>query len=92
MQTIPHIINGQRIADAERFGPVFNPSTGEQEKQVVLASGARVEEAIAAAKAALPGWRATSLARRSGMVQGVPMTGRRWAPTRCVHEGPFEHG
>lgn len=67
MQTIPHIINGQRITDAERFGPVFNPSTGEQEKQVVLASGARVEEAIAAAKAALPGWRATSLARRSGI-------------------------
>lgn len=67
MQTIPHIINGQRITDAERFGPVFNPATGEQEKQVVLASGARVEEAIAAAKAALPGWRATSLARRSGI-------------------------
>ena len=32
----------------------INPATGEQEKQVALASAARVEEAIAAAKAALP--------------------------------------
>ncbi|TLM74171.1 CoA-acylating methylmalonate-semialdehyde dehydrogenase [Pseudarthrobacter sp. NamB4] len=67
MQTIPHFINAQRVSEAERFGPVFNPATGEQEKQVVLASRARVDEAIAAAKAALPGWRATSLARRSGI-------------------------
>ncbi|MFJ6076815.1 CoA-acylating methylmalonate-semialdehyde dehydrogenase [Pseudarthrobacter sp. NPDC092419] len=67
MQTIPHFINGQRVSDAERFGPVFNPATGAQDKQVALASGARVEEAIAAAKAALPAWRATSLARRSNI-------------------------
>ncbi|MCC2661547.1 MAG: mmsA [Arthrobacter sp.] len=67
METIPHFINGNRVSDAERFGPVFNPATGEQEKQVVLASGARVEEAIAAAKAALPAWRATSLAKRTNV-------------------------
>ena len=67
METIPHFINGNRVSDAERFVPVFNPATGEQEKQVVLASGARVEEAIAAAKAALPAWRATSLAKRTNV-------------------------
>jgi malonate-semialdehyde dehydrogenase (acetylating)/methylmalonate-semialdehyde dehydrogenase len=67
VQTIPHYINGSRVTDAERFGPVFNPATGEQEKQVALASAARVEEAIAAAKAALPEWRATSLAKRSNI-------------------------
>ncbi|WP_457972061.1 CoA-acylating methylmalonate-semialdehyde dehydrogenase [Arthrobacter sp. D1-17] len=67
METIPHFINGNRVSDAERFGPVFNPATGEQEKQVVLASGARVDEAIAAAKAALPAWRATSLAKRTNV-------------------------
>ena len=67
MQTIPHYINGSRVAEAERFGPVFNPATGEQEKQVALASAARVEEAIAAAKTALPAWRATSLAKRTNI-------------------------
>ncbi|MDP9988049.1 malonate-semialdehyde dehydrogenase (acetylating)/methylmalonate-semialdehyde dehydrogenase [Arthrobacter oryzae] len=65
METIPHYINGARVTDADRFGPVFNPATGQQEKQVALASTARTEEAIAAARAALPAWRATSLAKRT---------------------------
>jgi malonate-semialdehyde dehydrogenase (acetylating)/methylmalonate-semialdehyde dehydrogenase len=67
LETIPHFINGSCVSDAERFGPVFNPATGEQEKQVVLASAARTEEAIAAARAALPAWRATSLAKRTSI-------------------------
>lgn len=67
MQRIPHYINGQKISDAERFGPVYNPATGDQEKEVALASAARVEEAIEAARAALPGWRATSLAKRTNI-------------------------
>ena len=46
MERIPHFINGALISDADRFGPVFNPATGEQEKEVALASAARVEEAI----------------------------------------------
>ncbi len=65
MERIPHFINGALISDAERYGPVFNPATGEQEKEVALASAARVEEAIDAARAALPGWRATSLSKRT---------------------------
>lgn len=65
METIPHYINGARVTDADRFGPVFNPATGQQEKQVALASAARTEEAIAAARDALPAWRATSLAKRT---------------------------
>ena len=67
MQRIPHIINGTQVPDAERYGPVFNPATGVQEKEVALASAARVEEAIQAAREALPGWRATSLARRTSI-------------------------
>ena len=67
MQRIPHVINGQYVTDAERYGPVFNPATGSQEKEVALASAARVEEAIQAAQAALPAWRATSLARRTAI-------------------------
>lgn len=65
MQQIPHFINGTKIHDADRYGPVFNPATGSQEKEVALASAARVEEAIEAARAALPAWRATSLAKRT---------------------------
>ena len=67
MQRIPHIINGKQVPGAERCGPVFNPATGVQEKEVALASAARVEEAIQAAQAALPAWRATSLARRTAI-------------------------
>ncbi|WP_066301667.1 CoA-acylating methylmalonate-semialdehyde dehydrogenase [Arthrobacter luteolus] len=67
MQRIPHVINGKQISEAERYGPVFNPATGVQEKEVALASAARVEEAIQAAREALPGWRTTSLARRTGI-------------------------
>lgn len=67
MQRIPHVINGQHVTDAERYGRVFNPATGSQEKEVALASVARVEEAIQAAQAALPAWRATSLARRTAI-------------------------
>jgi malonate-semialdehyde dehydrogenase (acetylating) / methylmalonate-semialdehyde dehydrogenase len=67
LETIPHYINGTRVSDADRFGPVFNPATGQQEKQVALASAARTEEAIAAARSALPAWRATSLARRTSI-------------------------
>ncbi|MCC3284059.1 CoA-acylating methylmalonate-semialdehyde dehydrogenase [Arthrobacter caoxuetaonis] len=67
MQRIPHVINGKQVPEAERYGPVFNPATGTQEKEVALASVSRVEEAIQAARVALPGWRATSLARRTNI-------------------------
>lgn len=71
MQQIPHYINGTRVADAERFGPVFDPATGEQEKEVALASPSRVDEAVRAAEAALPGWRSASLAKRAAVFYRV---------------------
>ncbi|MBG6217090.1 malonate-semialdehyde dehydrogenase (acetylating)/methylmalonate-semialdehyde dehydrogenase [Arthrobacter sp. CAN_A6] len=71
MQQIPHYINGQRIADADRYGPVFNPATGEQEKEVAFASPSRVDEAVAAAEAALPAWRSASLAKRANVFYRV---------------------
>ena len=55
MNTIGHLINGKKIADAKRTQDVFNPSTGEVQSQVALASKTTVEEAIAAAQAAYPG-------------------------------------
>ena len=65
MNTIGHLINGESRTDTTRTQDVFNPSTGEVEKQVALASKATVEEAIAAAQAAYPEWRNTPPARRA---------------------------
>lgn len=66
MRTVPHWINGQEVAPASgNFGPVFDPSTGEQQAQVCLASTAEMDAAIATAKEAFPAWRSTSLSRKS---------------------------
>jgi len=65
MSLIRHHIAGQEAGAAERTGPVYNPATGEQQHDVAFASTAEVEQAIAAAKAALPGWRATGLIKRA---------------------------
>ena len=65
MARIPHVIAGSRVTDAERTQPVYNPATGEVQHELGIASAATVEQAIAAAKAALPAWRATSLTKRA---------------------------
>ena len=44
---------------------MFNPATGEVARTVALASPADVAVAVASASAAFPGWRDTSLARRT---------------------------
>ena len=49
----------------DRTGPVFNPATGERQHEVASADVDRRDAAIAAAKAALPAWRATSLTKRA---------------------------
>ncbi|MFZ3154938.1 CoA-acylating methylmalonate-semialdehyde dehydrogenase [Pseudomonas sp.] len=65
MNIVGHLINGQLISAAERLQDVFNPSTGESDKQVALASKATVEQAIAAAEAAFPAWRNTPPIKRA---------------------------
>jgi len=65
MARIPHVIAGERITDAERTQPVYNPATGEVQHELSIASAQTVERAIAAAAAALPKWRATSLTKRA---------------------------
>ena len=66
MNDIQHWIDGKVVAStSDRTGPVFNPATGEQTGQVALASVDEVDAAVAAAKAAAPGWRATSLSKRA---------------------------
>ena len=63
---INHWIDGRRVAGTSgRDGPVYDPATGRLAKRVDFASPADVNDAVAAAKAAFPGWRATSLSRRT---------------------------
>lgn len=66
MNRISHWIDGQVVESTSgRSAPVFNPATGEQTSAVDLASVDEVATAVAAAKAAFPEWRATSLSRRA---------------------------
>lgn len=66
METLPLWINGQRIAaTSNRSGDIFNPATGEIIRRVALADANDVARAVAAAQAALPGWRATTPLRRA---------------------------
>ncbi|MBA3020361.1 CoA-acylating methylmalonate-semialdehyde dehydrogenase [Propionicimonas sp.] len=65
MTFVPHVIGGQEVTGDLRSGPIFNPATGEQIASVGFADTARVAEAVAAATAALPGWRATGLIKRA---------------------------
>lgn len=67
MARIPHVINGEKIEAAERTQPVFNPATGEAQHDLSIASAETVEQAIAAAEAALPAWRKTSLTKRANV-------------------------
>ena len=65
MARIPHVIGGEKVDAGERTQAVFNPATGEQQHELGIASVETVEQAIAAAQAALPMWRKTSLTKRA---------------------------
>jgi malonate-semialdehyde dehydrogenase (acetylating)/methylmalonate-semialdehyde dehydrogenase len=65
-ETVNHWIGGQRVAGTSgRRGPVYNPATGQLAREVDFASAAEVDAAVAAAKAAFPAWRATSISKRT---------------------------
>jgi len=66
MKQISHWIDGKPwVGDAQRRGSVFNPATGRQTAEVEIAGETEVDEAVAAARLAFAGWRATSLAKRT---------------------------
>ena len=66
MKNLHHWINGKPSEGASsRYGPVNNPATGHQEKQVPFASVEEVDAAVAAAKDAYATWGTSSLAKRS---------------------------
>jgi malonate-semialdehyde dehydrogenase (acetylating)/methylmalonate-semialdehyde dehydrogenase len=65
-ERVNHWIDGRRVAGASgRSGPVYNPATGAVARHVDFASVEEVDAAVAAAKAAFPGWRATSISKRT---------------------------
>ncbi|OYX86983.1 MAG: methylmalonate-semialdehyde dehydrogenase (CoA acylating) [Azorhizobium sp. 35-67-5] len=66
MQTIGHFIAGAPVGGSgARTAPTFNPATGEQIAALDLADAALVNEAVAAAAAALPAWAATPAPARA---------------------------
>ncbi len=63
---VSHWIGGRVVEGTSgRRGPVYDPATGRQAREVDLASAAEVDAAVGAAAEAFPGWRATSLSRRT---------------------------
>jgi malonate-semialdehyde dehydrogenase (acetylating)/methylmalonate-semialdehyde dehydrogenase len=66
---IGHWIGGQIVPGTSgRQGPVFNPATGARTAVVDFASVDEMATAVAAARAAFPAWRATSLTKRTEML------------------------
>jgi len=64
--TLHHWSNGAIFEGTSgRFSDVTNPATGEVTASLALASESDVARVVAAAAAAFPGWRDTSLARRT---------------------------
>lgn len=67
-----HFIAGKDVEGTSgRFGPIFNPSIGQQQGKVALASKAEVESAITAAEAAFPAWSGTSVVKRARVLQNL---------------------
>lgn len=66
MKTIGHFIGGRRVVgQSERYADVFNPSTGEVQARVALATAQELREAVLVAKSAQVGWAATNPQRRA---------------------------
>jgi len=65
-RTIRHRIGGEEASgSSSRTSPIWDPATGEQQAEVVLAEPADVDAAVAAARAAFADWSEASLSRRA---------------------------
>jgi malonate-semialdehyde dehydrogenase (acetylating)/methylmalonate-semialdehyde dehydrogenase len=65
LSVIRHLVDGRETGGAQRTGVIFDPATGAAQRKVAFATTTEVQAAIAAAAAALPGWRATGLIKRA---------------------------
>jgi len=69
MRTVEHWIGGTTTAGAStRTSIVWNPSTGEQQAEVLLAEATDVDSAVSGALAAFPGWANASLSARASVL------------------------
>jgi malonate-semialdehyde dehydrogenase (acetylating)/methylmalonate-semialdehyde dehydrogenase len=68
-ERVHHWIGGRRVDGASgRSGPVYEPATGRVAREVDFATVEEVAAAVAAAKAAFPAWRATSLSKKTDIL------------------------
>ena len=66
LTTVRHHIAGAATAGSSvRMAPVWNPATGEQQAEVLLAESSDVDAAVFAAREAQRAWRESSVARRA---------------------------
>ncbi len=66
MRSVPHFVGGQSVEGrSSRFGDVYDPSTGQVQAKVALASVDEVEAVVANALAAQAGWAAANPQRRA---------------------------
>ena len=71
--TFTMTINGKAVSGTETFG-VENPALADVFAQAPNCTQAELDEAVAAARAALPGWRKTPIAKRREMMQAIAGT------------------
>lgn len=64
------LIDG-KLVDGARTGDVFNPATGQVVAHYPLADESLLNQAVAAAKAALPSWASTSPEERGAMLESL---------------------
>ncbi|MDF1683965.1 MAG: CoA-acylating methylmalonate-semialdehyde dehydrogenase [Legionellaceae bacterium] len=91
IETVGHLIDGKEVFDHQRQQGAYNPSTGELVRQVELASSNTVEQAIAAAQAALPEWKKTPPIKRARIFYQFKILLEQHADAICQLIGE-EHG
>ncbi|HEY2011338.1 MAG TPA: CoA-acylating methylmalonate-semialdehyde dehydrogenase [Rhizomicrobium sp.] len=64
MKRIGHIVSDNLVPGTGHL-PVFNPASGEQSGEVACGGASEIDAAVKSAEAALPGWAATTPARRA---------------------------
>src|SRR5690554_913490 len=66
---VEHYLDGQTVAgDADRYGDIFNPSTGALVGRCAYGSAATLDRAVQVASQAGKAWAATSQARRTQVI------------------------